>query len=270
MNSEKSYSLNVRGRLFSLSHPCVMGILNATPDSFYAESRVGIFDEKTLLERVRQMISDGVDIVDVGACSTRPGSEGVGVETEIERLKPVLQAIRREFPDLILSVDTYHAEVARFAVEECGVDIVNDVSGGSDRRMWGTVARMGVPYVLTCAEGGDMKNVLLTLARDVSELRARGVKDIIVDPGFGFGKSLEENYGIMREISMLHELNCPILVGVSRKSMVTEVLRCDAAEALTGTTVLHAFALLNGVQILRVHDVKAAVESVKIMEKLQK
>ena len=271
MNPQKSFTLNVRGRLLSLAHPCVMGILNATPDSFYAGSRVSDLDESALVRRVRQMVDDGAGIVDIGACSTRPGYEAVSSEEEIRRLSPVLKTVRREFPELVVSVDTFQADVARFAVEECGADIVNDISGGRlDRRMFRTVADLGVPYVLTHYEGSPkVHDVLLSLSRDVAELRSRGVNDVIVDPGFGFGKDLDENYAVMRDIALFHELGCPLLVGVSRKSMVSRVLDCDASDALNGSTALHAFALSHGVQILRAHDVKAAADCVKIMEKLR-
>ena len=263
-----SYTLNVQGRLLNLSTPQVMGILNLTPDSFYAASRVE--KEKSVRMRVRQIVDEGGAMIDVGACSTRPGAEAVDAKEEMRRLRNGMKAVREEAPDAIVSIDTFRADVAKMAVEELGADIVNDVSGGLlDERMFNTVTQLGVPYILTDAQSTNMKDMMLYFASKVQQLRDLGQKDIILDPGYGFGKTLEENYLLLNQQEMLTIFELPLLVGVSRKSMIYRLLECTPNEALNGTSVLNTIALTKGTSILRVHDVKAAVEVVSIIQKLQ-
>ena len=271
----KTYSLNLKGRLVTIDHPWVMGIVNITPDSFYSGSRIA--DEQTLVERVQEMLAQGADIIDVGACSTRPGSDSVDARGEMERLEWALAAIRRTAPDVILSVDTYRAQVALHCVEEWGADIINDISGGTlDEAMFETVAKLQVPYVLMHMRGtpGTMSqltrydnvaaDVLEWMARRVDQLRQLGVADVIVDPGFGFAKTIEQNYELLARLDAFHVLEAPLLVGVSRKRMIYTPLGSDAEHALNGTTVVNTMGLLQGAHILRVHDVCAAVQAVKL------
>lgn len=280
MQPFKTYSLNLHGKLVAIDRPWVMGIINVTPDSFYSGSRVN--DEQTLVARVRQMIADGADIIDIGACSTRPGSEQVDAQGEMKRLQWALGVIRREAANVILSVDTYRAPVARRCVEEWGADIINDISGGTiDDEMFTTVAQLQVPYVLMHMRGTpetmssltDYQNVagdvLEWMARRIDHLRQLGVADVIVDPGFGFAKNLEQNYQLMARLNAFHVLEAPLLVGVSRKRMIYTPLDCAPEDALTGTTVINTIALMQGAHILRVHDVKAAAEAVKLTTMLR-
>ena len=260
------YTLNCNGRLLDLSTPQVMGILNVTPDSFYAESRQQT--EKDIVLRTQQILQEGASIIDVGACSTRPDSEPATEAEEMERLRYALAIVRREAPDAIVSVDTFRPAVARMAVEEFGVDIINDVSEGADEKMFRTVVRLGVPYILMSVQP-TMREMLLHFAREVDELRSLGQKDIILDPGFGFGKTLEQNYEVMNGLEQLDMLHLPILVGISRKSMIYKLLHTEPSEALNGTTVLNTIALMKGTSILRVHDVKEAVETVMLTAKCQ-
>ena len=275
-----TYSLNLHGRLVTIDRPWVMGIINVTPDSFYSGSRVN--DERSLVERVRQMLDEGADVLDVGACSTRPGSEQVDARQEMERLQWALGVMHREASDAIISVDTYRADVARRCVEEWGADIINDISGGLiDETMFATVAELQVPYVLMHMRGTpetmssltDYDNVaadvLEWMARRIDELRQLGVADVIADPGFGFAKTQEQNYELLARLEAFHALNAPLLVGVSRKRMIYTPLGCTADEALNGTTVINAIALQQGAHILRVHDVKAAVEAVRLITLLR-
>lgn len=276
MHPFKTYSLNLRGRLVTIDHPWVMGIVNVTPDSFYSGSRVA--DERSLVERVRQMVADGADVIDVGACSTRPGSGQVDAIEEMARLQWSMAVIRREVPDVILSVDTYRADVARRCVEEWGADIINDISGGTmDEAMFPTMAMLNVPYVLmhmrgtpetmaTLTDYNDVAaDVLEWLARRIDELRQMGVGDVIADPGFGFAKTMEQNYQLLARLDAFHALDAPLLVGVSRKRMIYTPLDCTADDALNGTTVINTLALERGAHILRVHDVRAAAEAVKLV-----
>lgn len=276
----KPYSLNLRGRLVNIDRPWVMGIINITPDSFYGGSRAT--DEMTLTAKVRQMLSEGADVLDVGACSTRPGSEQVSAQGEMERLQWALDIIRRVAPDAIVSVDTYRADVARHCVEQWGVDIINDISGGTiDEAMFATVAELKVPYVLmhmrgtpdtmaTLTDYNDVAaDVLEWMARRIDELRQMGVSDVIADPGFGFAKTMEQNYRLLHCLDAFHVLHAPLLVGVSRKRMIYTPLECSAVEALNGTTVVNTMALERGAHFLRVHDVKPAVEAVKIITLLR-
>ena len=259
------YMLNCNGKLLSLDTPQVMGILNATPDSFYAGSRTQT--EREVAERVTQILAEGGSIIDVGGCSTRPDSTPPDEGEEMERLRMALSVVRREAPDAIVSVDTFRPDVARMAVEEYGADIINDVGGCSQYPMFRMVSRLGVPYIYMSRQP-DIRQILLDCASVVDTLRSLGQKDIVIDPGFGFGKTVDENYAVMQQLEDLWMLHLPVLVGVSRKSMIYKLLQTDASAALNGTTALHAIALMKGASILRVHDVKAAVETVRIVGKL--
>lgn len=276
----KPFSLNIHGRLIEYDRPAIMGIINVTPDSFYAGSRTKA-DE--IGRRVRSMIDDGADMIDIGAYSSRPGAAEVSEAEEIDRLSEGMAALCEAAPDVVVSVDTFRASVAKAAIEQMGADIVNDISGGDlDGRMFETVASLRVPYILMHMRGtpADMQTlteypdgVTAEVLRDLSvklrTLRLAGVNDVIVDPGFGFAKTLEQNYRLMADLPMFAEmLDAPVLVGVSRKSMVTRALGVTAKDALNGTTVLNTIALLGGAQILRVHDVKACAEAVRIVSML--
>lgn len=272
-------TLNVGGRLLDLSTPCVMGILNVTPDSFYAGSRT--FDEDTIAARVRQLRDEGAGIIDIGAYSSRPGAADVTPADEMERLRRGLTVLSREAPGVPVSVDTFRADVARMCVEEYGVAMVNDISGGQlDDAMFDTVARLGVPYVLMHMQGTPQTmqrephyddvvcDVFRYFAERVQRLHELGVKDIVLDPGFGFGKTLAHNYELLNRLDELVALGPPVLAGMSRKSMIYRLVGGTAADALGGTTVLNTVALMKGAAILRVHDVKAAVEAVAIVKAL--
>jgi dihydropteroate synthase len=274
------YSMNCGGRLISFDKALIMGILNLTPDSFYDKSR--ILSEKDLLLTTEKMLSDGADIIDLGAVSTRPGSEEISVEDELNRLLPALRSIRKTFPDSIISIDTWRSQVAKIGIAE-GANIINDISGGTmDSYMFETIAQLKVPYILMHIQGTpqtmqhnptyhDVVNEVIDfLAKRIQKLRLLGVADIIVDPGFGFGKTLEHNYTLLKHLEQFKILDCPILVGISRKSMITKALNIKADEALNGTTVLNTIALMKGAKILRVHDVKEAVEAVKLTSMLLK
>ena len=261
------YTLNVGGQLLSLERPLVMGILNATTESFYEASQMHTAD--AVAERALTMLREGASIIDVGGCSTKPGLAPVSEEEEMHRLGMALAAIRTVAPEAILSVDTFRASIAERCVREFGVQMINDVSGGeADERMFATVADLQVPYVLTCNKG-SWTELMYDLAERINRLHLMGVNDVIVDPGFGFGKTLDDNYRLMAHLEELHLLECPLLVGVSRKSMIYKHLDINPAEALNGTTALHAVALTKGAHILRVHDVKAAREAILITEKLK-
>jgi len=256
------YTLNCNGRLLSLAKPQVMGILNMTPDSFYAASRQQ--SEGAVADRVEQILTEGGTIVDIGACSTRPGSEPVGEAEEWDRLRKALSVVRRVAPEAIVSVDTFRASVARRAVEEYGADIINDVGCADQLEMFRMVSRLHVPYIYM-SRRSTMHDVLMDCAEAVDTLRSMGQKDIVLDPGFGFGKGLEENYAVLGGLERMQMLQLPVLVGVSRKRMVYELLGTSAEEALNGTTVLHTMALLKGASILRAHDVRQAVECIKLV-----
>jgi dihydropteroate synthase len=259
------YTINVRNRLLNLDTPIVMGILNVTPDSFYANSRIST--EAEVIERSRQILAEGGVIIDVGACSTRPGSTPASEEEETLRLRRALRILRQELPEAVVSVDTFRPEVASMAVKEFGIDIINDISGGSEE-MFRTVSRLGVPYILTSVKSG-MREMLLDFSEKVQQLRDLGQKDIILDPGFGFGKTLDDNYRLMAEMEKLQVLELPLLVGISRKSMIYKLLGITQNEALNGTTFLNTIALMKGANILRVHDVKEAVEIVKMYDRIR-
>lgn len=271
------YTLNVRGRLLSLSTPVVMGILNATPDSFFAGSRKQT--EAEIASRANQIVAEGGSIVDVGAFSTRPGAAEVSEEEETERLRRALAIVRREQPDVPISVDTYRPRVARRCIEEFGADIINDVSEGGqtgivntpiheEGNMFETVARLGVPYILMSVKA-TMEEMLTAFAQEVQQLRDLGAKDIILDPGFGFGKTLDDNYRVLAAMQRLQVLSLPVLVGVSRKTMIWRLFDASPDTALNGTTVVNTLALERGASILRVHDVRQAAECVKIYQKTQ-
>ena len=264
------YTLNCNGKLLELTTPQVMGILNATPDSFYAGSRTQT--EQKIAERTHQILDEGATIIDVGACSTRPDSEPATEAEEMERLRFALGIVRREAPDAIVSIDTCRPDVARMTVEEYGADIINDVAGpvklqtspiDHQKPMFRMVSRLGVPYIYMSRKG-TMKEVLLDCAEVVDTLRSMGQKDIVLDPGFGFGKTLEQNYAVMQELERMQMLHLPVLVGISRKSMIYRLLGTTPEESLNGTTVLNTLSLMKGANILRVHDVREAVEVVKI------
>ena len=276
------YTINVGGRLMDMSSPKVMGILNVTPDSFFSGSRKQT--EQEIADRCNQIIAEGGDIIDVGAFSTRPGAPEVSETEEMERLRYGLNILRREQPDAVASVDTFRPDVARMAVEEYGAAIVNDVSEGGITgvankplgwtqgdypEIFTMVARLGVPYILMSVKP-NIKEMLLGFAHEVQQLRDLGVKDIILDPGFGFGKNLDDNYRLMEEMDKLKVLGLPLLVGVSRKSMIFKLIGGDPTTSLNGTTVLHTISLMKGANILRVHDVKEAAECVAIFERLKK
>ena len=276
-----SCSLNVRGRLVDLSVPLVMGIVNVTPDSFYAASRMNT--EEAIRMRVRQIVEEGGSMIDVGAYSSRPGADDISAEEEMARLRRGMKFVREEAADVPVSVDTFRADVAKMCVEELGADIVNDISGGElDKEMLPTVAKLSVPYILMHMKGtpqtmqahalGDspfsMKEMMLYFAEKIQRLRDLGQKDIILDPGYGFGKTLEQNYELLAHQEMLNIFELPLLVGVSRKSMIYKLLGCTPDEALNGTTALNTIALQKGASILRVHDVKEAAEVVKLHEQL--
>ena len=272
-----SYTLNIRGKLIDLATPKVMGILNCTPDSFYVGSRKQT--EHDIAERANQIIQEGGTMIDVGAFSTRPGAKEVSEEEEMARLKAALQVVRREQPDAIVSVDTYRPNVARHCIEDWGADMINDVSEGGltgivntpiheTENMFDIIGQLKVPYILMSVKS-NLHDMMISFADEVQQLRNRGVKDIILDPGFGFGKTLQQNYEIYNDMERLGTLQLPLLVGISRKTMIYKLVGGDPTTALNGTTVLNTAALLKGAGILRVHDVQEAVESVKIVSAIQ-
>ena len=258
-----SYTINVRGQLIDLGEPLVMGIMNVTPDSFYANSRVQTAE--AIRQRAHQIVAEGAKIIDIGACSTRPGGVVVSAEEEMQRLAFALPIVKEAEPDAILSIDTFHAGIARRTIEEFGADIINDVEEGKDPEMFRTVAELGVPYILM-STAANLHDMLIDFSREVQELRDLGQKDIILDPGFGFGKEpVVGNYELLSVMERLQVMELPILVGISRKRMIHQLLGITAAESLNGTTILNTIALLKGANILRVHDVREAVEAVKIV-----
>lgn len=272
-----SYTLNIRGKLIDLATPKVMGILNCTPDSFYVGSRKQT--EHDIAERANQIIQEGGTMIDVGAFSTRPGAKEVSEEEEMARLKAALQVVRREQPDAVVSVDTYRPNVARHCIEDWGADIINDVSEGGltgivntpiheAENMFDIIGQLKVPYILMSVKS-NLHDMMISFADEVQQLRNRGVKDIILDPGFGFGKTLQQNYEIYNDMERLGTLQLPLLVGISRKTMIYKLIGGDPTTALNGTTVLNTAALLKGAGILRVHDVQEAAESVKIVSAIQ-
>lgn len=276
MREVKPYSLNIKGRLVEINRPQVMGILNVTPDSFFTDSRS--FDADAISHRVATMVAEGADMIDIGAYSSRSGAGEVSVIEEMQRLERGMAIVRKIAPSILVSVDTFRADVARYAVESLGVDMVNDISAGLlDDNMVATVAQLKVPYIAmhmrgtpaTMSEMTQYDNVVADVMRELSqrinEFTLAGINDIIIDPGFGFAKTTEQNYELLQNLELFHELGYPLLVGVSRKSMIYRALGVTPDDALNGTTVVNTIALQAGASILRVHDVKQAVEAVKIM-----
>ncbi len=267
--------LKLKGKLYDLRTPVVMGVVNITPDSFFAFSRYK--SDRTLLQQVETFLAEGATIIDVGGYSTRPQAAPVSVDEEIKRISEALEIICKKFPEAVLSVDTFRSPVARMAVQEYGVAMINDIGGGTlDQLMFETIADLQVAYVLMHTRGNPqhmqeqtqyedvVADVLQFLAKRVAQLRLLGVHDVVIDPGFGFAKTLEQNYEMMSKLSIFRQINAPLLVGISRKSMIYKLLGVDPEEALNGTTALNMLALMGGASILRVHDVKEAVEAIRI------
>lgn len=280
MNKQTPYSINVNGKLIDLAEPQVMGILNVTPDSFYFGSRKQT--EEDIRNRVKQIIDEGGQMIDIGAYSSRPGADDVSTQEEMARLRHGMKIVNEMAPDMPVSVDTFRADVAKMCVEELGVGIINDISGGElDKRMFETVAKLGVPYILMHMKGTPqtmqqaphyddlMKGIMLYFAEKIQKLRDLGQKDIILDPGYGFAKTIEHNYELLAHQEMLHVFELPLLVGISRKSMIFRLLGSSPEESLNGTSVLNTIALQKGASILRVHDVKECVEVVKIVKMME-
>lgn len=270
----KPYSIRINSRLLSLETPVVMGIINTTPDSFFPQSRTQTID--TVCKVAGNMLAEGASILDIGGYSTRPGAADVSVEEELDRVIPAIEAIVNHFPEAILSVDTFRAEVAKEAVH-AGAHIINDVSGGNaDEAMFETVAQLGVPYILMHSRGNPQTmgklnqyndlttDIIKELAAKIAQLRALGVVDVVIDPGFGFAKDINQNFELLNNLSAFQSLGCPLLVGVSNKGMIYKTLGIEVAEALNGTTVLNTIGLLQGAQILRVHQVKEAMQCVRL------
>ncbi len=277
----KNLSINIKGKLHYFHNPWVMGIVNVTPDSFYADSRT--FDSQSIYNRIADLIEQGADAIDIGGYSSRPGAADVSAQEEYSRLASALEIIRKHFPDTIVSIDTFRADVALKCVLDWQADIINDISGGiADPEMWNTVAELKVPYILMhmrgtpktmqslCDYSDVTADVIKDLAAKIDKMRQLGIADIIIDPGFGFAKTLEQNYTLMSELQEFKRLNMPLLVGISHKSMIYKALDIKPENALNGTTVLNTIALSKGADILRVHDVKEAKEAVKITKLLNK
>lgn len=272
--------INIKGKLIDLSTPIVMGIINITPDSFYLNSRKQGIDDA--LRQARKILDEGGSIIDIGGQSTSLTSTPLSAQEELKRVAPVLKELRREFPEVIISIDTFYSKVARAAVEEYGVNIINDISGGQiDKMMFETVARLNVPYILmhmlgtpqTMQQYTDYDNmireILFYFSEKVTKLNRFGVNDIIIDPGFGFSKTLEQNYELMANLKYFDIFELPLLVGISRKTMIYKLLNTTASDSLNGTTALNSYALQSGANILRVHDTKEAMECIKIYERIK-
>ena len=271
----RKLTINCGGELLDLSQPKIMGILNIAPDSFYDGGKYA--SKEKILERVSTMINDGCDILDIGAYSSRPGAENITSDEELQRLLPVLEIVRTEFPDIIISVDTFRSEIAKKVVADFNVNIINDIlSGNMDDKMFETIAELNVPYILMHMKGNpqNMQNnpqynnviqeLLNYFSEKVEKLKLLGINDIIIDPGFGFGKTVDHNYQILKYLDDFKIFELPVLVGLSRKSMINKILDISSEDALNGTTALNTLALINGANILRVHDVKEAKESIKL------
>jgi len=274
----KKTTLNCKGKILNLQHPIVMGILNLTPDSFFDGGKY--MSKLNVIKRVEQMLSEGASIIDIGAISTKPKADIVSQEEELSRLIPVLNEILNSFPNIIISIDTFRSQVAKIAINE-GAAMINDISGGDmDEKMFETIARLNIPYVMMHMQGTPQtmqenpvyndatKDIIFILSQKVDKLKQLGVNDIIIDPGFGFGKTLEHNYQLLKNLKCFDFFELPILVGISRKSMINKVLNIKPEEALNGTSILNTVALMNGANILRVHDVKEAIEVIKLVEVL--
>lgn len=277
---KRKSSICLDGRLIDLSKPVVMGILNVTPDSFFDGGKYKT--EQLILQRAEEILTQGATMIDIGALSTRPGTEGISTKEELDRLLPAVKSVKKAFPDAHISIDTYRSWVALEVIEQCGPCIVNDVSGGNfDVHMFETVGRLGVPYILMHMLGTPLdmqKNpVYEDIIRDISlfftdrikKLTRAGVKDVIIDPGFGFGKALDHNYELLNRLDSFKVFQVPLLVGVSRKSMICKLLELNPEHALNGTTVVNTLALMGGTDILRVHDVKEAVQAIRIFNMLR-
>jgi dihydropteroate synthase len=277
---KRKSSINIGDEMLDLNNPCIMGIINVTPDSFYDGDTLKT--EIEMLERVEQMVAEGAVIIDVGSVSTRPGAELISTRDELSRLIPAVTAIRKHFPEVFLSIDTFRSWVAVRVIDEIGPVIVNDISGGSlDSKMFETIGKIQVPYILTHIQGTPMdmqenplysdvvREVSSSLSESVRKLTRFGVSEILIDPGFGFGKNLEHNYTLLNRLDSLKVFQLPVVVGLSRKSMVWKVLESNPYEALNGTTIVNTMALLGGADILRVHDVKPAVEALRIFTQLK-
>lgn len=274
-------TINLQGELYDLSEPVVMGILNITPDSFYVKSRKQT--ETEIIEQTAKMIDEGAFIIDIGAQSSNPKSPLLSVDEESERLRKFLPALKKEFPNTFFSLDTFYSEVAKMGVEEFGVDIINDISGGQiDEQMFATIARLRVPYILMHMKGTPqnmtqrteykhlIQDIFYYFSERIDKLKLLGVCDIILDPGFGFSKTLDQNYELMAQLKNFHIFELPLLVGISRKSMIYKLLDLTPEESLTGTTALNTYSLMQGASILRVHDVREAVETINIVQKIKK
>ena len=277
---KRKNTLNLNGRILDLAQPVVMGIINVTPDSFFDGGKYKT--DKKVVNRAEEILEQGGTVIDIGAVSTQPGKEGISTKDEIDRLLPAVKAVRKEFPDAFLSIDTYRSWVALKVIEDCGPCIVNDVSGGNfDVHMFDTIGKLGVPYVLMHMQGTPLKMqenpVYEDIIRDISlfftdrvkQLTKAGVKDVIIDPGFGFGKLLEHNYELLNRLDSFKVFQLPLMVGVSRKGMIYRLLGSNPEEALNGTSVVNTLALMGGADILRVHDVREAVEAVRILNKVR-
>jgi len=274
---KRKNSIKLDGRLLDLAKPVVMGIINVTPDSFFDGGKYKT--EKKVLKRAEEILEQGGDIIDIGAVSTQPGSEGISTKDEIERLLPAVRAVKKNFPDSFISIDTYRSWVALKVIEECGPCMVNDVSGGNfDDNMFDTIGKMGVPYILMHMQGSPLKmqqnpeyediirDISMFFTEKVKKLTKAGVVDVIIDPGFGFGKTLEHNYELLNRLDSFKVFQLPLMVGVSRKSMIYKVLKTSPDEALNGTSVVNTLALMGGADILRVHDVKEAIEAIRVVD----
>jgi dihydropteroate synthase len=277
----KKSTINCNGSLLDFSEPRIMGILNVTPDSFYDGGYY--YDPESLSKRIKQLVEEGADIIDVGGYSSRPGADHIPVNEEWGRLEPVLKQIREEYPEVIVSVDTFRAGIAREAVKTYKVDIVNDISAGElDKNMFDTIAELQVPYIMMHMKGTpqNMKEmahyddligeIMDYFSQKYDQLKKKGVNDVIIDPGIGFGKNIEHNFLLMKKLEQFQVFNLPLLLGISRKSMIFKTLNIEPADALNGTTVMNTVGLMSGADILRVHDVKEAKETIKLLQKLQK
>mgnify|MGYP006197134749 FL=1 len=275
----QKYTFQIKGRVYSLDKPKIMGILNLTPDSFFEGSRVRL-EEKMILNTAEKMISEGADFLDIGGYSTRPGAMDISMEEEVQRVAPAISLIKREFPEILISVDTFRSGVAKHAVES-GADLINDISAGNlDPQMLATVAKLDIPYIAMHMRGtpqtmqGEavyqdlIPEILSYFSQKLEQFRKLGIKDVIIDPGFGFAKTREQNFQLLRDLKRFNALGLPILAGVSRKSMIYKTLQISPSEALNGTTALNMFALSQGANILRVHDVNEAKETVTLFEQL--
>ncbi len=277
---KRKNTVSLNGKILDISHPIVMGILNVTPDSFFDGGKYKT--EKKVLKRAEDILEQGGSVIDIGALSTQPGSEAISTKEEIDRLLPAVKAVRKNFPDAFVSIDTYRSWVALKVIEDCGPCMVNDVSGGNfDAHMFDTIGKLGVPYILMHMQGTPLKmqenpeyediirDISLFFTEKVKRLTKAGVKDVIIDPGFGFGKTMEHSYELLNRLDSFKVFQLPLLVGVSRKSMIYKLLKSNPDEALNGTSAVNALALMGGADILRVHDVKEAVEVVRIFEKIR-